>query len=82
MPIICKTKDLSNDYRKKFEDFGVEIRPIIAGNITHQPFYRKYVTDVTPLPNSDFIHENGFYFGNNPELTNDEVNSLCTLLEK
>lgn len=82
MPIICKTKDLSNVYRKKFEDFGVEIRPIIAGNITHQPFYRKYVTDVTPLPNSDFIHENGFYFGNNPELTNDEVNSLCTLLEK
>lgn len=82
MPIICKTKELSNAYRKKFEDFGVEIRPIIAGNITHQPFYRKYVANVEPLPNSDFIHENGFYFGNNPELTNDEIKSLCVLIEE
>lgn len=82
MPIICKTPELAKFYKTKFEEAGVEIRPVIAGNMTEQPFYRKYVNDTTPRPNSDLVHANGFYFGNNPEMTEDELDTLCGLLEK
>lgn len=82
MPIICKTPELAKKYRERFEKADVEIRPIIAGNITRQPFYVKYVNDSQQLENSDIAHDNGFYFGNNPELTEEEVAVLCGLLKK
>lgn len=82
MPIICKTPELAKFYKAKFEEAEVEIRPVIAGNMTEQPFYRKYVDDASPRPNSNLVHANGFYFGNNPEMTDEELNILCGLLEK
>lgn len=82
MPVICKTKELAEIYRARFEKANVEIRPVIAGNITKQPFYQKYVTDSGSQPNSDLVHINGFYFGNNPEMTDKEINALCNLLVK
>lgn len=80
MPVVCKTPALAKKYRDKFIKAGVEIRPIIAGNITKQPFYKKYVKDVGNNPNSDLIHQNGFYFGNNPEMTPEEIDVLCKLI--
>jgi CDP-6-deoxy-D-xylo-4-hexulose-3-dehydrase len=82
MPIICKTEELAKAYRAKFEAAGVEIRPVIAGDMTKQPFYKKYVNDTQSRPNSELVHQNGFYFGNNPEMTDEEINILCELLAK
>lgn len=82
MPVICKTAKLAKKYREKFEAAEVEIRPVIAGNMVNQPFYKKYVNDGSPRPNSDLVHSNGFYFGNNPEMTDEEISILCRLLEK
>ncbi|HUD08304.1 MAG TPA: DegT/DnrJ/EryC1/StrS aminotransferase family protein [Candidatus Saccharimonadales bacterium] len=80
MPIICKTSDLARAYRKKFENADVEIRPVIAGNITKQPFFQKYIQDSVHRPNSDLVHANGFYFGNNPDMADKELDTLCKLL--
>ncbi len=82
MPVIFKTKELFNSYREKFEKNDVEIRPIIAGDMTQQPFFRKYVSEYEPCPNARFVHDNGFYFGNNPEMTAEEVEKLCELISK
>ncbi|HSE29136.1 MAG TPA: DegT/DnrJ/EryC1/StrS aminotransferase family protein [Candidatus Saccharimonadales bacterium] len=82
MPVICKNPELAAKYKQKFSDAQVEIRPVIAGNMTKQPFYQKYVQDLAPRPNSDLIHANGFYFGNNPEMTDEEIDTLCNLLAK
>lgn len=81
MPIVCISTDLAENYRSKFESAEVEIRPIIAGNIVKQPFYKKYVKESSTYPNSDIVHTNGFFFGNNPEMTDEEINSLCELLQ-
>lgn len=82
MPIICKDKKTFDKYSKKFTKNQVEIRPIIAGNMTRQPFYKKYLKDNEIYKNADFIHQNAFYFANNPELTKNEINVLCQLLKK
>jgi len=82
MPVICRTPELALAYRARFEAAAVEIRPVIAGNMTRQPFYRRHVPGEAHLPNADRVHDNGFYFGNNPEMTDDEVATLCGLLGK
>lgn len=81
VPLIFKTKEVFEKYRNLFEKAGVEIRPIIAGNMVRQPFYKKYVHEAGETPNADHIHRLGFYFGNNPELTPEEIKLIKDLLK-
>jgi len=81
MPVVFKTKNLFEKYKSLFEKNDIEIRPIIAGDMTNQPFYKKYVPKVGLYPNTKFIHSNGFYFGNNPEMTNKEIKTIINLLK-
>ncbi|MFI9649181.1 DegT/DnrJ/EryC1/StrS family aminotransferase [Streptomyces sp. NPDC052040] len=80
MPVVCRTPELAGKYRAEFEAAGVEIRPVVAGDITRQPFYRRHVRDAPACPVAGLVHGNGFYFGNNPDLTGDETAVLCELL--
>lgn len=80
-PVICKTPKLKEEYVKRFLDAGVEVRPMIAGNIQRQPFYKKYVKETFDLPNADFLHQNGFYCGNYPELTKADINTIINCLK-
>jgi CDP-4-dehydro-6-deoxyglucose reductase, E1 len=82
IPIICKTPELRKEYLCKFFDAGVETRPMIAGNIQKQPFYKKYVKKVYELPNTDFLHNNSFYCGNYPEMSENDLNIIKTVLTK
>lgn len=81
MPVICKDSGTFVKYRQRFENMGVEIRPIIAGDMTKQPFYNKYMSDEIECQNASTVHKSGFYFGNNPELTNEEISAVTSLLE-
>jgi len=83
VPLIFKNKELFEKYKKRFENVGVEIRPIISGNMANQPFFKKYISQKRiNCPNAEFIHKNGFYCGNNPEMTKEEINFICSLLKK
>lgn len=82
MPVIEKDRKTFSEYKDKFEKNDVEIRPVIAGDITHQPFYRKYVTCQSECPNARLVEKNGFYFGNDPQLSEREIDFLSKLLEK
>jgi len=79
-PIICKTKALFEHYKKVFIENNVEIRPIVSGNMVLQPFFLKYSKDRYKLHNADIIHELGFYFPNNPDMDEEEIRKLVTLL--
>ncbi|HOI43637.1 MAG TPA: DegT/DnrJ/EryC1/StrS family aminotransferase [Elusimicrobiales bacterium] len=81
-PVLCKTKELRGKYIEQFSGDGVEIRPIIAGNMQRQPFYAKYVGDKYDLKGAEFLHECGFYFGNYPELTGTDLDMLKSCLRK
>ena len=65
---------------EQFAGAGVEIRPMIAGNIQRQPFYGKYVRDQQALPGADSVHDCGFYCGLYPELTEMELETLSSCL--
>lgn len=81
-PVICKTKELRRKYIEQFSGDGVEIRPVIAGNMQRQPFYAKYVGTKFDLKGAEVLHECGFYFGNYPELTDSDMDMLKSCLRK
>jgi CDP-4-dehydro-6-deoxyglucose reductase, E1 len=80
MPFVCKTRDFFQKYTTAFAEAGVEIRPMIAGNMQLQPFYKKHVATTYSLPNTDFIHHCGFYCGNYPELSRADLDTLASCL--
>lgn len=82
MPLIAKTAELFSKYRERFEQGQVEIRPVIAGDITNHPFWKKHVKTTAVCPNARLVHQQGFYFGNNPELTSEEITTLVSLIKK
>lgn len=82
VPVICSNRQVFEDCRGRFEENSVETRPIISGDITNQPFYRKYVKRGADCPNAKFVHRNGFYFGNNPDLTEEEIERLKSFIQK
>jgi len=79
VPVICKTQKIRDELVKKC-DAVVEIRPVVGGDITAQPFYKKYIKDDKfKCPNARLIHEQGLYFGNNPELAKKEIATIIKL---
>jgi CDP-6-deoxy-D-xylo-4-hexulose-3-dehydrase len=82
IPVVFRKREDFETYRRRCEQKGIEIRPIVGGVMADQPFFKKYISQSFVLPNSRLIQENGFYFGNNPELTDDELKYLLdTFLE-
>jgi CDP-6-deoxy-D-xylo-4-hexulose-3-dehydrase len=79
-PVVCKTPQLRNQYLARFAGAGIEIRPMIAGNMQRQPFYGKYVRKSYDLPGTDFLHMNGFYCGNYPELSETDLETISSCL--
>lgn len=75
-PVICKSPDLRHKYVERFTRAEVEIRPLIAGNIQKQPFFKKYVSRSFDLPGADFLHQCGFYCGIYPELSQIDLEIL------
>lgn len=82
LPVICRTPELKKEYLARFIDGDVEVRPVIAGNIQRQVFYKKYVKAEAELPGAEFLHNNGFYCGIYPELTSAELEIIKSCLTK
>jgi CDP-6-deoxy-D-xylo-4-hexulose-3-dehydrase len=81
VPVICKSVEIRN----KLVDLCngvVEIRPIVGGDITSQPFFQKNMkktSDDFSNSNARLVHNQGLYFGNNPEMTNQEIKTVINI---
>lgn len=80
VPIICRSQKIRDELVKKC-DGKVEIRPIVGGDMTKQPFYGKYIhsQQSSSTLNANIAHEQGLYFGNNPELTKKDLQILLSI---
>ena len=68
----------------KMKDSGIEFRRGSAGggNQIRQPYLRNIVTKNyhESFPNVEHIHFYGFYIGNFPDLKENEVDEICSIL--
>lgn len=81
VPIICRSTKIRDLLVEKCKD-KVEIRPIVGGDMTMQPFFAKYTSGFANPPstsNARLIHEQGLYFGNNPELSDAEMETIIDI---
>ncbi len=81
VPVICKAQSIRDRLVEMCKD-RVEIRPIVGGNMMNQPFFRKYMPEFVGIMNNSnakLVHDQGLYFGNNPELTKKEIREIIKI---
>lgn len=81
VPVICRSQRIRDELVEKCKG-RIEIRPIVGGDIVRQPFFKKYVRkflDGINNSNAKIVHEQGLYFGNNPELTDAETEQIIKI---
>ena len=81
VPVICRSRDVRRELVRRCRDI-VEIRPIVGGDMTEQPFFKKHMkeyADALGDSNAKLAHKQGLYFGNNPELTRKEMNTIVKI---
>lgn len=78
IPVICKSRKIRDKLVEKCDGI-VEIRPIVGGDMTKQPFFSKHSDFKLDNSNAGLIHEQGLYFGNNPDLTQAELWKIVKL---
>ena len=84
VPIVCKTQKIRDNLVKLCRG-KIEIRPIVGGDMVSQPFFKRYIKKqkkeglFNGNKNASLIHEQGLYFGNNPELTNQEIQEIIRI---
>lgn len=77
-PIISKTKNIET-LKQRLTNSGIENRPFIAGNLANQPYMQK-VNMYRNFLNSELIHQNGMYLGNNQFITKQMMDSALHIL--
>jgi Predicted pyridoxal phosphate-dependent enzyme apparently involved in regulation of cell wall biogenesis len=81
-PVVCKTNEIRDELVARC-DGKLELRPIVGGDMTKQPFYSKYEKNVGfKNSNAGLIHDQGLYFGNNPDLTEKEKQEIIDIFTK
>ena len=78
-PIICKTEKIRDILIEKCAN-KIETRPIVGGDMAQQPFFSKYMGEYSDQnTNAKLIHGQGLYFGNNAELTQEEIHKIIKI---
>ena len=83
LPIVFKNSN-AEKLKKALQycnDNNIETRPIISGNLLRQTCFSKY-EDYKAYENSEFIHQNGFYIGLHNKLSEDQIETVTSYLNK
>jgi len=80
LPFFFVDKEVKQAFQKRIKEAGIESRPIISGNLMRQPFLRSYA-EPKQFPNAEFIHEHGFYIGNNQFVNDERLGRLKNIVQ-
>jgi CDP-6-deoxy-D-xylo-4-hexulose-3-dehydrase len=77
-PIVNKNK---NKIVEELQKNNIEVRPLIEGDMSKKPmWFEKYGHQ--SLPNCELVNNYGFYIPNHQDLTYDEINFICEIINK
>jgi CDP-6-deoxy-D-xylo-4-hexulose-3-dehydrase len=75
-PIVTKNRNI---IIQKLIDNNIEVRPLIAGDMSKKPMWIKKYGEVI-LPNCQLINEYGFYIPNHQDLTFSDIELICNII--
>ncbi len=75
LPIILKkpNKQKLSLLKQACVESGIELRPIISGNLLRQTAFKKYHPAFEAIKNSDYLHDNSFYVGLNSSVSEQDI---------
>lgn len=83
LPFVCKSKNIYLSLIEKFEKYGIEYRPLVAGNLLKHPFLKNYDFGYYKKEyNSDIIHNLGLYIGNSQFVNLAHIKLLQKILQE
>ena len=77
-PIIHPKKD---EIVEKLKEGGVECRPLVCGNMARQPYFIKLYGQ-KKFNFADIIHDYGLYVPNHPEMSEEDVDYICNIINE
>ena len=84
--LIIKNEKIFSRYDvlQSLKKNGIETRPIVAGNIVHNEFFKKYANYEVfyDLNNSDIVHDNGFFIGNHGYDISDGIKKVSQIISE
>ena len=78
-PFVSKNTNIHHKLIKKFEENGIEYRPVVSGNLLSQPFLSNYHLDIH-RPRVEILNSCGCYIGNNHFVGEYEMRLLGNIL--
>ncbi len=79
LPLISHNVDTHNHLQELLDEYEVEYRPVVGGNLLRQPFLMDYTAS---CPNADVLHERGLYIGNSHFITDYHIEILEEILSE
>jgi CDP-6-deoxy-D-xylo-4-hexulose-3-dehydrase len=76
IPILSTKR---NEIVSKLQNSNIEVRPLIAGNMANKPMWKGKKEN---LPNCELIDKYGFYLPNHQDLTFDDINLICKIINE
>jgi len=80
LPFLFRRKERKQAFQELIRTAGIESRPLISGNLLHQPFLKQYYVP-SLYPNADFLHTNAFYIGNNQFVNDQRLDVLESVMD-
>jgi CDP-4-dehydro-6-deoxyglucose reductase, E1 len=68
-----------NEIVRELQEAGVEVRPLIAGNMANKPMWLNENEPIS-LPNCEILDEFGFYIPNHQDLTEEQISKITGIL--
>jgi CDP-6-deoxy-D-xylo-4-hexulose-3-dehydrase len=68
--------------KKLLRERGIEVRPIVGGNLTRQPAFKRAGVKPEDFPNAEWVHRRGFYVGLHHHVTEKQIDELASLFVK
>ena len=78
-PFVSQFRNNHNSVKELLEEYHVEYRPIVGGNLLRQPFLREYSAE---CPKADIANEMGLYIGNNHFVDESNLHMLDEILSQ
>ncbi len=81
-PFICKSKEIKNKLISLLDEYKIEYRPVVGGNLLRQPYLNYQIDSNVGVLNADIIHENGVYIGNSQFVSSKEIKLLEKIIKE
>ncbi len=80
--ILTQNKSQRDYLLENLQSYGIESRPIVAGNLMKQPIFQKKDIKLDVLATANNIHDCGLYLPNNQFIDKKEIDYMNKTLEK